>query len=226
MIRKIIATADQFRTSGLTTAEMFKLALKQPPPENFQKFPVPSGTEILYTNSGKRKTLPPSPPHPEHPVRSIRFLKTHVLPVLEGQKEIRLAQGKRFTVVPEAKVEAKTKKGKGKGKGNAASASASSAPQQPISHNVMVWMPTQKPRIEKQILPSPPATLSGAAVGVGEDWGHLNRRRKGARDEKVKRDFALMVRVKSAENQERKRLAWEALQARNKEKQVEQDVQI
>lgn len=75
LIRKIIDT-EQFRTSGLTTAEIFKLALKEPPPGNFEKYKIPSETEIHFTNSGKRKILPPNPSHPEHPVRSIRCVSS------------------------------------------------------------------------------------------------------------------------------------------------------
>jgi len=223
LIRKIIDT-EQFRTSGLTTAEMFKLALKEPPPGNFEKYEIPSETEIHFTNSGQRKILPPNPPNPEHPVRSIRFLKTQVLPVLEGLKEVRMATGKRFTVIP-AKVEANAKAkqaAKGKGKSNAAAATTSAAPPTTISHNVMLWMPTQKPRVPKTKSHSPPIVLSGAAVGAGEDWGHLNKRRNRARNGKVKREIQLIKEVKKAENEERRRLAKEALEGR--QKKVEQDV--
>ncbi len=38
----------------------------------------------------------------------------------------------------------------------------------------------------------------GAEVGVGEDWGHLNRRRRRAREEKVERDVRWMRKLQSA----------------------------
>ena len=38
----------------------------------------------------------------------------------------------------------------------------------------------------------------GAEVGVGEDWGHLNRRRRRARVEKVERDVRWMRKLQSA----------------------------
>jgi hypothetical protein len=36
----------------------------------------------------------------------------------------------------------------------------------------------------------------GAEVGVGEDWGHLNKRRRRAREEKVKRDVKWMAKLR------------------------------
>jgi len=38
----------------------------------------------------------------------------------------------------------------------------------------------------------------GAEVGVGEDWGHLNRRRRRAREEKVERDVRWMRKLQRA----------------------------
>jgi hypothetical protein len=38
----------------------------------------------------------------------------------------------------------------------------------------------------------------GAEVGVGEDWGHLNRRRRRAREEKVERDVKWVRKVQRA----------------------------
>jgi hypothetical protein len=39
------------------------------------------------------------------------------------------------------------------------------------------------------------AAKFGAEVGVGEDWGHLNKRRRRAREEKVQRDVKWMRKV-------------------------------
>jgi hypothetical protein len=38
----------------------------------------------------------------------------------------------------------------------------------------------------------------GAEVGVGEDWGHLNKRRREAREEKVARDVKWVKKVEKA----------------------------
>ena len=38
----------------------------------------------------------------------------------------------------------------------------------------------------------------GAEVGVGEDWSHLNKRRRRVREEKVARDFQWVEKLQSA----------------------------
>jgi len=38
----------------------------------------------------------------------------------------------------------------------------------------------------------------GGEVGVGEDWSHLNKRRRRARDEKVARDVKWMEKLQTA----------------------------
>lgn len=73
IIRKLLAT-DQFRVNGLTTAEMYKLALKEAPPSNYEGHIIQDRvvTKIPYTKSGGKKIPPPDPPHLEHPIRSMR----------------------------------------------------------------------------------------------------------------------------------------------------------
>lgn len=56
-----------------------------------------------------------------------------------------------------------------------------------IATTTDVWMwvnNTPRPKPAPQPEPEP----FGKAVGVGEDWGHLNRRRRRAREEKVAND--------------------------------------
>jgi hypothetical protein len=40
----------------------------------------------------------------------------------------------------------------------------------------------------------------GAEVGVGEDWSHLNKRRRRAREEKVSRDVKWIRKLQKARN--------------------------
>jgi len=179
----------------LTTAEIFNLAVKEPAPVNFEKYEVPTETDVRYTKHGRLKSPPPSPPYPEHPVRSIQFLKKQILPVLQGSQEIRMATGKRLLTVETKNSQAATKS---KGKDRAASALSSTST---VSHTVHLWMPGQKQGVKKVPPPNP--------VFASENWDHLNRRRRQARDEKVKHDVALMTQVQKARNQEKKRLAWQ-----------------
>ncbi|KAJ3984416.1 hypothetical protein F5890DRAFT_41891 [Lentinula detonsa] len=221
IVRTLLAT-EQFQKAGLTTTEMYRLALKEAPPPNFERYQVHenSDTEIRYTKSGQRKTPPPNPPHMEHPIRSMRFLKSQILPILEGLKEIRMTTGTRFHAAPEVKVNfgsAKTKtKTKAKGNGNskpdvASSSTASPSSPTTISHTVHLWMPTQKAKVTKTIDNKPtPSNVFGTEVGRGADWDHLNRRRQRTRDEKVKHDVDIMAQVRKAEKQEKKKVLWEA----------------
>ncbi|KAJ4000581.1 hypothetical protein F5050DRAFT_1803924 [Lentinula boryana] len=217
IVRPLLAT-EQFRKAGLTTAEMYRLALKEAPPPNFEKYAVHENrdTDIRYTKSGQRKNPPPSPPHMEHPIRSMRFLKSQILPMLEGLKEIRMTTGTRSHAAPEVKVNfgsAKTKT-KAKGKGNGYSkpdVASSSTASTTISHTVHLWMPTQKAKVTKTIENKPtPSDVFGTEVGRGADWDHLNRHRQRTRDEKVKHDVDVMAQVRKAEKQEKKKLLWEA----------------
>ncbi|KAF5389440.1 hypothetical protein D9757_004396 [Collybiopsis confluens] len=194
IIRKIITT-DHFRTSGLTTAEIFSLALKEPAPINFEKYEVPAETDIRYIKSGRTKSPPPSPPHPAHPVRSIQFLKKQILPVLQGSREIRMTTGKRLLTVTDTKTAPAPTKYKGKDR-------ETSAPS-PVSHTVHLWMPGQKQGVKKIV------SDSSIPAFASENWDHLNKRRRHARDEKFKHDVALIVRARKDENQEKKRLAWQ-----------------
>lgn len=64
-----------------------------------------------------------------------------------------------------------------------------------------LWRPKQAPLANPTRPTAVPSTVSGqteltpAAVGVGEDWGHLNKRRQRARKMKVDRDLRRMLEV-------------------------------
>ncbi|KAJ3809092.1 hypothetical protein EV368DRAFT_42101 [Lentinula lateritia] len=157
-----------------------------------------------------------------------RYLRTQILPILQGLKEIRKATGNRFHAVPEAKVHtgnAKTKvRAKGKGNSNpgvVGHSQSASAPTAPIPYTVHLWMPTQKPKVIKDAVASPATTVDiGAEVGVGADWDHLNKRRQRARGEKVKRDLGIASQVRKSERQERKRSAWEVFMLKKEQEKV------
>ncbi|KAF8551425.1 hypothetical protein OG21DRAFT_1499127 [Imleria badia] len=61
-----------------------------------------------------------------------------------------------------------------------------------------LWRPKQAPLTSttKSTAATPTATeLTPAAVGVGEDWSHLNKRRQRTRKMKVERDLRRMLEV-------------------------------
>ena len=49
--------------------------------------------------------------------------------------------------------------------------------------------------------PQPEPELFGKAVGAGEDWGHLNRRRQRAREEKMAQDVKWLQALERARAQ-------------------------
>jgi len=77
------------------------------------------------------------------------------------------------------------------------------------SHNTDAWLWRIIPEKPKQVapdastdaLPAGIADLPPSAVGVGEDWGHLNKRRQRARERKVKRDLKLMTSIQDAKKE-------------------------
>ena len=80
------------------------------------------------------------------------------------------------------------------------------------SHNTDVWLWRVTPEKAKQntkaaldastdAFPAGIADLPPSAVGVGEDWSHLNKRRQRARERKVKRDLKLMTSIQDAKKE-------------------------
>ncbi|KAM6492334.1 hypothetical protein JOM56_012058 [Amanita muscaria] len=149
--------------NGLTTAEIFNLATRKSPPSFFKPAYLP------WTREDAR------PPNPSHPVRSMRYLKTALLPILEGNGVIRMKPVTRTPVTP--------------------SSSSTTSPPSTLSQNLFAWIPVDPDTVPKPKIPEPPIELVGSAVGVGEDWSHLNTRRKRARVEKVAKDYEKMKEV-------------------------------
>ncbi|RDB27620.1 hypothetical protein Hypma_003803 [Hypsizygus marmoreus] len=179
--------------TGWTTAELFKLAIKQPPPPDYK--PEIRTRKPIYDKKGNQIKIEVDPPHPEHPVKSVKFLKRSILPVLEGCKEIKMMRAQRIPFNPAGVARDSESKGKGKGKKETSHAS-SAAPPAPVT--VWTWQP-----IDPNTLPAPPKfkptrKLFGTEVGVGEDWSHLNKRRERARVGKVRRDVSVMKEVIAA----------------------------
>jgi hypothetical protein len=70
-----------------------------------------------------------------------------------------------------------------------------------LSQPVSTWMWQPVDKSARPVRPSKDEDAKeefGAEVGVGGDWGHLNRRRRRVREEKVARDVKWMRRVQTA----------------------------
>ncbi|KAF8636048.1 hypothetical protein AX17_003843 [Amanita inopinata Kibby_2008] len=154
--------------SGLTTTEIFRLAVRSQPSPSFEPPFVPENE-------------PPFIPHPYHPVRSVKYLKKKILPVLEGNGVIRMRNVTRNLSPLASASEQDASKA-------ARDASAASSARQ----HIWAWIPVDQRTLPKPKIPQPERPVFGAQVGVGEDWSHLNRRRQRARVEKVARDVLMM----------------------------------
>lgn len=123
-------------------------------------------------------------------------MKQLILPALQGSKEIAKVVVNREITAP---IPAKGKKGKITKRPTKETAGAS--PATPVLVKAWIWKPCTppppQPRKEEARKPF------GAAVGVGEDWSHLNRRRQGSREGKIQRDLATMRQLQARERRER-----------------------
>jgi len=164
--------------NGFTTKQLYGLAQNYPPPTDFPPFV----TSTLTAKKG------PAVPRPEHPVRSIRsghcllstryffvdscnrFLKTMVLPSLEGQNEIQTVVQPRTGTHPEPDL---------------SNLRPVRQKQRNASNKEFVWKVIPPEERRKPQPPPQQKALIGTEVGVGLDTSHLNKRRQRARVKKV-----------------------------------------
>ncbi|KAL0567747.1 hypothetical protein V5O48_014247 [Marasmius crinis-equi] len=204
MVRNVIASDAS--KDGLTTSELYNLALKERPRKDFievLKQAKEGETTKVVQVAGREEV--PAPPNPKHPLKSLTFLKRAVLPLLQNTQEIRIVKSTRIPVAPAEETlpnaNAKNLGKKGKKAQKEAEPAATPAPVHPVT--VYLW---------KQFPPSqrkPPTSTQGypgwqktklADLGLNVDptslaqVGHLNRRRKFARYEKLFREQAKIQR--------------------------------
>ncbi|KAF8881780.1 hypothetical protein BD779DRAFT_1545266 [Infundibulicybe gibba] len=193
IVRRVVS-ANQ-NPNGLTTAEIFKFAIKEEIPVGF-KHELSSIRSTIPSNGKGQKSALPMPPHPEHPIKSMSFLKKSILPILEGHKELEIVRTARIPFNP-SPIRANQVKRKGKEAANAASAASAPAPV-----TVWAWKPVDPTTIPKPQPPKAPIKTFGTEVGVGEDWSHLSKRRQRARVGKVWRDVATMKSLAAEKKQQ------------------------
>lgn len=82
-------------------------------------------------------------------------------------------------------------------KAHAKKTSAAALSQKPVS--TWVWQLVDRPKKSHvNSTKEKDEKVFGAEVGVGEDWSHLNKRRRRAREEKVARDVKWIEKVQKA----------------------------
>lgn len=200
-VRNLVLGVLKSHNEPLSTRELFEKAVKVPAPPGGNGEPLTSSAKALRNAS-------PAPPYPDHPVRSLTyvasrapqpthshphdsFLKRTVLEHLVRTRDVKKVHIKRVLTPAEVEHRMSTMS---KAQLKKTSAEALS---QPVS--TWMWQP-----VDKSTLPVKPAkdedekVVFGAEVGVGQDWGHLNRRRRRVREEKVAKDVQWMRKVQRA----------------------------
>lgn len=121
------------------------------------------------------------------------------MPVLLEQQEVHKVVVDRQITEP---VFAKGKKGKISKTPTKPTAGAS--PANPITIKAWVWMPKllqPPPKKTKEEIQEEADEPFGAAVGVGDDFSHLSKRRQARREEKIMRDLKTMRRLQAQKEQ-------------------------
>ncbi|KAH9974708.1 hypothetical protein BGW80DRAFT_1170469 [Lactifluus volemus] len=124
------------------------------------------------------RKINPAPPHPEHSIRSMRYLK-HTLKDLVRTQHVKKVHIKR-TLTP-AELEQRK-----------ATMSKSQLKKTALSLPVSTWLWQLDDELAMQ------REKEASEAEFGEDWGHLNKRRRRARVEKVARDVKWAQRVERA----------------------------
>ncbi|KAH9959402.1 hypothetical protein BC827DRAFT_1134576 [Russula dissimulans] len=180
--RNIALRVIRSHDAPISSRELFEKAIKVPAQPR-------SNSEPITPSARHLSNIKPAPPHPNHPIRSMSYLKRVVLEDLVRTQDIKKVHIKRV-LSPEEIEQRKATMTKAQLKKTSTAA---------LSHPVSTWMWRV---VEKSRAPSltkeKDGEVIGAEVGVGEDWSHLNKRRRRAREEKVEREVRWMGKVDKA----------------------------
>ncbi|KAI0075989.1 hypothetical protein K474DRAFT_1708592 [Panus rudis PR-1116 ss-1] len=169
IVRNIVAANPE----PLTTHELWKLVVREEAPQH--------GTSIKVDHTQATST---EPPYPSHEIRSISYLKHTVLPELMRRDELKKVHTVR--TLTQEEIEQRLKN---------LSKHARQASKLTTTTDVWKW---QRKTPAPPPAPRPEPEVFGKEVGVGEDWSHLNKRRRRAREEKVERDVQWMRALEKA----------------------------
>lgn len=199
--RNLVLGVLKSHNGPLSTRELFEKAVKVSPPPRAKGQPLTPAARDL-------KNASPAPPYPDHPVRSQRyvyhappdscshtphasFLKRTILEDLVRTRNVKKVHIKRVLSPTEVEHRMSTMS---KAQLKKTSVEALS---QPVS--TWMWQSVNKSANPVRVSKDEDAKVAfGAEVGVGEDWSHLNRRRRRVREEKVAQDVKWMRKVEKA----------------------------
>ncbi|KAI0700178.1 hypothetical protein BC835DRAFT_1412197 [Cytidiella melzeri] len=151
-----------------------------------ERQPSPVKTQDLYKQVLKESSVQTASGETlDHGVWSMRYLKSVLLRTLANQKVVEQIHVKP-TIKADEKVQTLSKMSK---------AQRQSTTVKTALHGYFAWQVRKAhPTPKLKLLPKP----FGTVVGVGEDWGHLNKRRQRRRDEKVQKDVEWLKEVEAA----------------------------
>ncbi|KAJ7138438.1 hypothetical protein C8R43DRAFT_1019081 [Mycena crocata] len=142
IVRKVIARDAVGK--GLSTAELYKRSIREPPPPSYartlEENPLHIPNELVlgkYLKSGRRRLPPSLPPHPRHPIRSVSFLKHRLLPMIAGERLVQHVSEKRIMHQPTLDAKSRSRASK-----QEATSSTSAAP---VETTVWLWQAARPP---------------------------------------------------------------------------------
>ncbi|KAG6853006.1 hypothetical protein C0991_007489 [Blastosporella zonata] len=183
---------------GLTTEELYKLALEEPPPAGYYNPHLTDGVPFppmpAPSKKGKPKQQSPPPPNMDHPVRSKAFLKNEILSFLQGSNELQKTRSER--IVDKAEL-FKIKKGK---KVPLYADQEGTAVEQ-----IWVWKPIEQAILKET--PPIPEPVPVPDVGADEDLSHLSKRRATERRAQIRKDTHMAKVLEGIKKQQLRSMA-------------------
>ncbi|KAL4253677.1 hypothetical protein ABKN59_003751 [Abortiporus biennis] len=167
----IVRTIIKGHSTPLTTHQLYNLAVQHE-----------TGRPVTYEREHNHASN--QPPHPENAIRSMAYLKRVVLPNLVVRNEVQKIHTTRTLSEEEVQQRLQTM-----------TKAARKTAHLPTTVDEWRWQLKTPPAVK---VTPPPEPVFGTEVGVGEDWTHLNRRRRRAREEKISRNVAWMNELKKA----------------------------
>jgi len=185
--RHIVLGVLKSHDGPLSTRDVFSKAVNVPAPPGANAEPLTAWAKYLRNRN-------PPPPYPDHPVRSLSYLKRTILEDLVRTGNVKKVHIKRELSPAEVEQRVATMSKK-----QAKKTSAAALSQKPAS--TWVWQLVDKSKKSPfESTKEEDEEVFGAEVGVGEDWSHLNKRRRRVREEKVLRDVKWIGKVQKARN--------------------------
>ncbi|KAI0065031.1 hypothetical protein BV25DRAFT_1822133 [Artomyces pyxidatus] len=175
--RDVVRNIIRSSATPLSTRDIFKQAVQQ----------ATGSSASRSTRANPVANDPHEPPYPDHAIRSMTYLKTIVLPELLGRKEIEKIHMQRTLSAEEIERRRASMT-------KAAQRAHANDPAKTIDS----WVWKAREFVPKAPVVKQEEPVFGVEVGVGEDWGHLNRRRRRAREMSVKRDVKWMRKLQRA----------------------------